>query len=165
MTATVTEVPKLSVFTLAALEDSGWYKVNYSNADSIYFGEGNGCDFLSKTCIDPSTKQPRFPEFCSLDYERTCSFDHLRTGYCIALPREHLLPQFDYFGNGLAGWDLFSDGCPTPVSKPGSDCTDPLAKSQGKLGPQSRCFEVLEGLSARTRDCICIEHEVRILKN
>ena len=96
---------RLSVFTLAALADSGWYKVNYSIADSLYFG------------------------------------------------------------NGLAGWDLFSDGCPTPVSKPGSDCIDPLAKSQGKLGPQSRCFEVLGGLSARTRDCICIEHEIRILKN
>lgn len=31
--------------SLAVLEDSGWYKVNYSNADLYPWGHGKGCDF------------------------------------------------------------------------------------------------------------------------
>ena len=41
----------LSPFTLALLEDSGWYKANYTMAKNPSFGHGAGCDFAERPCI------------------------------------------------------------------------------------------------------------------
>lgn len=38
---------KFSKFTMALMEDSGWYKVDMSKADHLTFGENDGCDFLN----------------------------------------------------------------------------------------------------------------------
>jgi hypothetical protein len=35
-----------SVFTMALLEDSGWYKVDFRKAAPIYWGKGKGCRFV-----------------------------------------------------------------------------------------------------------------------
>jgi len=41
----------ISGFTLALLEDSGWYKVNYYYTGGLMrFGKNQGCDFLFKDC-------------------------------------------------------------------------------------------------------------------
>lgn len=39
-----------SVFTLAALQDSGWYQVNYTAADALLFGKDEGCAFVNQQC-------------------------------------------------------------------------------------------------------------------
>lgn len=44
--------PVLSQLTLALLEDSGWYCVDYSVAESLVWGRGKGCDFISQGCGD-----------------------------------------------------------------------------------------------------------------
>lgn len=41
---------RLSAFTLAALEDSGWYAADYSNAEPLDWGRGAGCEFVLNTC-------------------------------------------------------------------------------------------------------------------
>jgi Leishmanolysin len=41
----------LSPLTLALLEDSGWYSVNYHNVTVPSFGLGAGCEFVEKPCI------------------------------------------------------------------------------------------------------------------
>lgn len=41
----------ITPLTLAVLEDSGWYKANYTLSSSRSFGFGAGCDFLTKPCI------------------------------------------------------------------------------------------------------------------
>jgi len=41
----------LSPFTLALLEDSGWYRANFSMAKTISFGHGAGCNFVFEPCI------------------------------------------------------------------------------------------------------------------
>jgi hypothetical protein len=43
---------RLSAFTLAALEDSGWYRANYDDAEPLDWGRGAGCDFVLLSCWD-----------------------------------------------------------------------------------------------------------------
>lgn len=50
MTGTHTQNPVFSRITLALMEDSGWYKVNYSMATPLSWGKGLGCDFVMKSC-------------------------------------------------------------------------------------------------------------------
>ena len=42
---------QMSPLTLALLEDTGWYKVDYRNTTSPSFGLGAGCDFVEDACI------------------------------------------------------------------------------------------------------------------
>ena len=42
--------PVLSSLTLALLEDSGWYSVDYSAAEPLEWGRGKGCDFINQGC-------------------------------------------------------------------------------------------------------------------
>ena len=41
---------RVSEFTLAWLEDSGWYKPNYRMAQPYRYGEGEGCDVMDGNC-------------------------------------------------------------------------------------------------------------------
>ncbi|CAJ0580665.1 unnamed protein product, partial [Mesorhabditis spiculigera] len=52
MTGTHTQNPVYSRLTLALLEDSGWYRPNYDVAESLYWGQDLGCDFVKKSCGD-----------------------------------------------------------------------------------------------------------------
>jgi len=50
MTGADINEPKLSKFTLALLKDSGWYDPVMSLADTILFGKGAGCGFITEKC-------------------------------------------------------------------------------------------------------------------
>lgn len=52
MTGTHTQSPVFSRITLALMEDSGWYKANYSMALPLSWGRGLGCAFAMKSCKD-----------------------------------------------------------------------------------------------------------------
>ena len=52
MTGTYTQNPVISRITLALMEDTGWYKANYLMAEHLEWGEGLGCDFVKKSCLD-----------------------------------------------------------------------------------------------------------------
>lgn len=52
MTGTHTQSPVFSRITLALMEDSGWYKANYSMASPLSWGKGLGCSFVMKSCKD-----------------------------------------------------------------------------------------------------------------
>ena len=51
MTGTYTQNSVFSRMTFAFLEDTGWYRVNYSNAEDLSWGHGLGCDFAKKSCM------------------------------------------------------------------------------------------------------------------
>jgi len=56
----------ISPFTLALLEDSGWYRANYKMSKGFTFGRGAGCDFLEKPCIvDGMVPDYAAPYFCN----------------------------------------------------------------------------------------------------
>ena len=75
----------ISEFTLALLEDSGWYKINYFTGGLMRFGKNKGCNFLKKDCVNKSDLTSNFKfEFC--DFEKgnqpTCSSGRQSRTYC-----------------------------------------------------------------------------------
>ena len=42
----------ISEITLALLEDSGWYKINYYTGGLMRFGKNKGCEFIQNNCLD-----------------------------------------------------------------------------------------------------------------
>jgi len=74
MTASDIKDAAFSKFTMAILEDSGWYDVDYALAEPLFYGRGQGCDFLEHGCKKP------FREFCT--GEKGCTFDYSAAGYC-----------------------------------------------------------------------------------
>ena len=44
--------PVFSRLSLAVLEDSGWYTVDYTAAKDLPWGRGRGCDFVRRGCGD-----------------------------------------------------------------------------------------------------------------
>jgi hypothetical protein len=65
-----------SNLTLALLQDSGWYKVNYAAADILRWGYRQGCHFLN-TCGSQSSIG-----WCSIQSNLQCSFDRSGIGEC-----------------------------------------------------------------------------------
>ena len=41
----------ISEISLALLEDSGWYGVNYYTGGLFRYGKGLGCNFLNTNCV------------------------------------------------------------------------------------------------------------------
>ncbi|KAF6253662.1 hypothetical protein COO60DRAFT_396536 [Scenedesmus sp. NREL 46B-D3] len=55
---------RLSAFSLAALEDTGWYVADYSAAEVLDWGRGGGCAFVLQSCWDYMAANPGQPYFC-----------------------------------------------------------------------------------------------------
>jgi hypothetical protein len=53
---------RVSEFSLAMLEGSGWYAPDYSYAEPYFFGKGQGCSFINEKC---SSSRADFDEFCT----------------------------------------------------------------------------------------------------
>jgi len=124
MTSGVIHGQRISEFTLGMLEASGWYEVNYDYAEPFYFGQGQGCTFLTKKC---STSSPTFEEYCS-GSSRGCS------------PAGR--------GGGVCSSDTRSDGCRLYKPNANYDCENADAADNARLaslqvygrGAGSRCF-------------------------
>ncbi|XP_071451528.1 leishmanolysin-like peptidase [Hetaerina americana] len=52
MTGTQTQEGSFSRLTLALMEDTGWYRANYSVAAPLHWGKGLGCSFAMRSCAD-----------------------------------------------------------------------------------------------------------------
>lgn len=128
MTASSVTEPVISEITLALLEGTGWYQVDYSKAEPFNFGRGEGCSFVDGPCTS-SNGTANFIEYCNSKVYEACSFTSRGIGFC---------------GTG-ANADYFADGCPYYMSSAAFDCADPTnqatAMISGELfGPTSRCF-------------------------
>lgn len=79
MTAKLGE-PHLTVvdlITLAVLEDSGWYKVDYTKAGRFFWGKDEGCMFgLPDTCLNDSQ------HFCTNQTVTGCHYLHKDKAVC-----------------------------------------------------------------------------------
>ena len=121
MTSNLSEFPALSKMTLAFLEDSGWYKVDYTYSDKFYWGEKKGCDFLEIFC------DGKFREFCEKEEEdmEVCSVDYRKKSVCTEF-----------------------DGCFFNEAREFMDCTKNSFFRKGfgfeENGVGSRCFRVRE---------------------
>ena len=172
MVPVLSKSPIFSAITAALYEDSGWYTVDYSYTVSTDFGKNRGCDFLSKKCVNETSKTENFPEFCSQKGKAGCSDDFTALAYCkgaLTSRKYYQDPDFDYFKNKSYHFGYF-DNC--PYYKPVyphllSNCLFSDGKTgknftfEQQFGVNSRCFT---GTWMRTEN-ITNENKSLILHN
>ena len=158
----------LSPLTLALMEDSGWYKVTYENAELSPFGHGLGCDFVNEPCI-VNDQVPEYGRdaFCDVpttfsstgDLETdvvTCDPTHKSFAVCdlvdistapFQIAQSIPADATRYFSDpNLVGLNPQADFCPMAIVDARLDCTNDLDNSniqtyQGESrGPSSRCI-------------------------
>ena len=168
MGAIYTDSSVLSALTLAFLEDTGWYKANYTNAATSTFGHRAGCSFVTGDCI-VNGKVPEWGEgfFCNtplgvtsqgvplVDIQQTmCDPTRRKKAACDLIDRSELandllygvsaeLPsEYQYFSDesfGAASMPL-ADFCPIP-SMEMQDCRDSSNNGQYEVfGKSSFCY-------------------------
>ncbi|VDK34647.1 unnamed protein product [Taenia asiatica] len=115
MTATYTNVFRLSNLTLAFLEDTGWYLPNYSLAEHLAWGANRGCIFSTESCysymLDQLAKGADIAPFCLTPQDKDladlfiCTPGRRSFGYCNLVkvaPKSNatnIHSMYTYFGN------------------------------------------------------------------
>jgi Leishmanolysin len=115
----------LSSLTLALMEDSGWYKANYTTSRMSPWGLGVGCSFVNKPCLtindSGETIVPSYAEgfFCNQGAAKGCSPEHTHKLACTVLDYTYYTPQvlpgaeYQYFkGEPTKGGPQQIDFCP-----------------------------------------------------
>jgi leishmanolysin len=107
-----TEYPVLSAITLALMQDTGWYKADFSFAESLPWGYRRGCDFVEETCEEGWPKNEGY--FCSDPSFASCNFNRRGRGYCQLAEYSTDLPEeYQYFSDPrVGGTDSYADYCP-----------------------------------------------------
>jgi leishmanolysin len=116
---------RLSQFSLALLEGSGWYVADYDYAEPFFYGQGQGCDFINSQC---SNTISLFDEFC-IGRSKGCAPQGRSGGRC-------------------AG-DFKTNGCRFVDPEPDYDCENPDAIDNSRFPDlevygreqNSKCFE------------------------
>ena len=102
MTGSVDSRSVVSKMTLALLEDSGWYKVNYSMAGDLRWGRYQGEDFVSLPC-----NHWRGAYHCNTTQVSGCTYNREAEGYCPILSYNGDLPPWaQYFPQSNRGTKL-----------------------------------------------------------
>ena len=142
----------LSPLTLALLEDSGWYRVNYTGSTASPYGHAAGCEFVNNDCIvnnqvpsygagafcDTPTEISPFGGIVPLSNPIYCDPNHIELALCDLFDTDALPPSSTinsgpntvrYFDNHPSWISIFqlTDQCPLPQITLGLDCTDPMA--------------------------------------
>ena len=114
-----TDYPEIviSEITLALLEDSGWYNINYYTGGLFRYGKGIGCSFLDTPCV--SNEETIFGrEFC-VNHQDRCSASNIDRGNCYITYYTSDLPSiYQYFSDSTKGGFLPADYCPVTISYP-----------------------------------------------
>ena len=113
------EEQAISEFTLALLEDLGYYKANYYTGGLMQFGKNKGCDFLYSKCVINGTVNPKFKNefFDNIfygNYEPGCSsgrqsrvYHYLLKYSTIEIPK-----QYQYYPEENVGGRFSTNFCP-----------------------------------------------------
>ncbi|XP_076974178.1 leishmanolysin-like peptidase isoform X2 [Tamandua tetradactyla] len=162
MTGSHTQNRVLSRITLALMEDTGWYKANYSMAEKLDWGRGVGCDFVRRSCkfwIDQQrqTRQMLSP-YCdtlrSNPLQLTCRQDQRAVAVCNLQKFPKPLPQeYQYFDelSGIPAEDLPYYGGSVEIAD---------------YCPFSQEFRWhLSGEYQRSSDCRILENQPDLFKN
>ena len=110
----------ISEFTLALLEDTGYYKPNYYTGGLMRYGKGKGCDFVKKKCvisgnINTTFENEFFDTFLSpYGIDSSCSSNRQSRTYQFLGEYEDIPSYYRYFENEKLGGDPAADYCPVP---------------------------------------------------
>jgi len=138
----------ISNITLAFLDDTGHYQVNYSAAEPMDWGRQAGCGFVSDVCNATSGGAGR--EFCfDTDPNRQhCTFDYRAIGSCLLATAANVPNYSRYFTNpNISGASQLMDGCPIVVPYSNLMCSEPA-------GPLSADFELRGYVFGNRSRCI-----------
>jgi leishmanolysin-like peptidase len=132
----------LSHLTLALMEDSGWYRANYTQGRMNPWGLGAGCDFVEEPCIKINESgDPYLPEyaegyFCLEGNARGCSPELTHKMACSVLDYFYIMPRelppdrFQYFPDEpTKGGPRQADYCPMYGSTYGGQSAEKMACS------------------------------------
>ncbi|KAK7199361.1 major surface protease gp63 [Novymonas esmeraldas] len=134
-----------SAITIAAMEDTGFYKGNYSMAEPMMYGRNAGCELVREKCVVNGVSQ--FPDmFCGSAKRNklVCASDRLGVGECDLVNHPSPLPaKFRYFADAtLGGADAKMDYCPYVAAFTNAKCFfDGRFLSGSVYGARSRCFD------------------------
>ncbi|KAK7199495.1 major surface protease gp63 [Novymonas esmeraldas] len=144
-----------SAITIAAMEDMGFYKGNYSMAEPMMYGRNAGCGLVRKKCVVNGVSQ--FPEMFCGSANRTnlvCASDRLGVGDCNLVKHPSPLPaKFRYFANAtLGGADATMDYCPYVKPAIETKCFFNTRRLNGSVfGAFARCFDAPAGFAESGR--------------
>ena len=113
----------ISEFTLAALEDTGYYQANYYTGGLMRYGKHKGCDFVKNRCVNSSHEiNPYFEnEFYDsissiFGIESSCSSGRQSRTYFGWWTYKNDLPKhYQYFSNPKIGGFESADYCPVAI--------------------------------------------------
>ena len=118
----------ISEFTLALLEDTGYYKANYYTGGLMRYGKGKGCDFVNKRCVNSEHEINSFFENEFYDsifsgfIDSSCSSGRQSRTYYAFWKYDQIPEKYQYFKNKSDGGYAPADFC--PVAKEYSDETE-----------------------------------------
>jgi len=145
MTANDIADARISEFSLALLEGTGWYEVDYDMGDPFVWGKDQGCDFYFGPCLvagDPPTNN--FDgHFCTDIETYACTFTGTHQGYCgtnEAFADDSITDAIDYFQNGNVVSGPYIDNCPIVFGFPDTQCANPDDVIYGYLGEDYETF-------------------------
>ncbi|ETW05217.1 hypothetical protein H310_04204 [Aphanomyces invadans] len=108
--------------TLSYFQDSGWYQVNYTGAQPMYWGANRGCPFTTDKCIQGNVPVPS-DHFCVDAAVDSCSVDLTSRAVCTLRTSTDSIPAYNqYFSNPSLGGSSFADYCPIYTGYKGGDC-------------------------------------------
>jgi len=179
----------LSPLTLALLEDSGWYKANYTKVNNSPWGLGVGCDFISGLCLigggdGRDGELPSYSQgfFCNKASKRGCSPALSHKMSCTMIDYslrggEYMPPEtLQYFAKAEIGGPREADFCPVYGSvysglsaaeldcriKSNEDSIDVIYSEE--YGENSMCFET-SGSEGRCYRAQCIYEDFNLKLN
>ncbi|KAK7199266.1 major surface protease gp63 [Novymonas esmeraldas] len=140
-----------SAMTIAAMEDTGFYKGNYSMAEPMMYGRNAGCGLMRNKCVVNGVSQIS-EMFCgSANYTKlVCTSDRLGVGDCNLVNHPSPLPpRFRYFADAtLGGDDVKMDYCPYVQPYDETSCFFNAKRLNGSLfGSFARCLDAPAGFA------------------
>lgn len=102
----------ISEITLAFMEDTGWYSVNYYTGGLFRFGKLGTCRFINSKCIS-NLETENSNDFCSKSGLSMCSSGRLSKGVCYIRDDISDIPnRFQYFDKSVIGGPKSTRYCP-----------------------------------------------------
>lgn len=143
MTGSVDTRSAVSKMTLALLEDSGWYRANYSIADHLDWGSNQGIEFITSPC-----NHWKGAYHCNTTQFSGCTYNREAEGYCPIVNYSGDLPQWArYFPQAnKGGQSSLADYCTYFVAYSDGSCMDTnSARAPDRMlgevrGSKSRCM-------------------------
>ncbi|XP_073046027.1 uncharacterized protein [Primulina eburnea] len=143
MTGSVDTRSVVSKMTLALLEDSGWYRANYSMADRLDWGNNQGIEFITSPC-----SRWKGAYHCNSTQFSGCTYNREAEGYCPIVNYSGDLPQWArYFPQAnKGGQSSLADYCTYFVAYSDGSCMDTnSARAPDRMlgevrGSNSRCM-------------------------